>query len=66
MIAFYGADGRQIKQISDHAHGKRNKHPFGKNGEHAHDYSDNKDGTLERGDPRELTNVEIKENGDLL
>ena len=63
---FYGADGRQVKQISNHDHGNRKKHPFGKNGEHAHDYTYDKNGKLIRGKQRELTGEEVKGNGDIL
>lgn len=63
---FYGADGRQVKQISNHDHGNRKKHPFGKNGEHAHDYTYDENGELIRGKQRELTGEEVKGNGDIL
>ena len=36
---YYGADGKQIKQISNNDHGNPTLHPFGKSGEHAHDYT---------------------------
>lgn len=63
---YYGEDGKQTKQISNNNHGNSKQHPFGKNGEHAHDYSYDENGKLIRGRPRELTAEEIKENGDIL
>ena len=35
---YYDSNGRQYKQISNHNHGNAKNHPFGNNGEHAHDY----------------------------
>ena len=61
---YYGIDGQQLKQISNHNHGNAKKHPYGKNGEHAHDYKW-VDGKLER-PARELNLDERKENGDIL
>jgi len=63
---FYDENGLQKKQISNNDHGNSGKHPFGKNGEHAHDYTWDENGKLHRGNPRELTEEEIKENGDIL
>lgn len=62
---FYGADGKQVKQISNYDHGKPKRHPFGKHGEHAHDYTYDENGKMTRGKARELTIEERKENGDL-
>ena len=63
---YYGSDGRQIKQISNHNHGNLKYHPFGKHGEHAHDYTYDSNGALVRGKPRELTDQERKEIEEIL
>lgn len=63
---YYGADGKQMKQISNHNHGNGKIHPFGKHGEHAHDYYTDKNGNPIHGDARELTDKERKENSDIL
>ncbi len=63
---YYDSEGRQIKQITNHNHGNASKHPYGKNGEHTHDYIYNDDGTLNSRPVRGLTNQERKENGDIL
>lgn len=60
---YYGADGRQIKQISNHDHGKPKQHPYG---EHAHDYSYDENGNLIRGRERPLNEAEREENADFL
>lgn len=62
---YYDNDGKQIKQISNHNHGNPKKHPYGENGEHAHDYVW-EDGKLVGRPVRELSDVERKENGDIL
>lgn len=62
---YYGEDGIQIKQISNNNHGNAKMHPYGKNGEHAHDYSYDADGKVFRS-TRELTEIERRENSDIL
>lgn len=62
---YYDSTGRQIKQISNHNHGNAKRHPFGKDGEHAHDYIW-KDGKLIGRPVRELNDDERKENSDIL
>ena len=62
---YYDSEGKQSKQISNNDHGKPKQHPFGKNGEHAHDYIW-EDGKLIGRPVRELTEAERKENGDVL
>lgn len=63
---YYDSSGRQIKQISNHNHGQPKHHPYGKYGEHVHDYIYDISGKL-RGRPvRELTQNERRENGDIL
>lgn len=63
---YYGSDGKQTKQISNHDHGHPKQHPYGKHGEHAHDYVFDKNGVLRRSNGRELTDQERKENSDIL
>lgn len=63
---YYDSSGRQIKQISNHDHGQRKQHPYGNNGEHAHDYIYDDSGKLCSRPTRELTQDERKENGDFL
>lgn len=62
---YYGADGKQTKQISNNNHGTPKSHPWGINGEHAHDYIWENDNLIDR-PGRELTNGERKENSDIL
>lgn len=62
---YYDNEGKQIKQISNHNHGNAKHHPFGKNGEHAHDYIWEY-GKLTGRPVRELTEEERKENSDIL
>ena len=62
---YYDNEGKQIKQISNHNHGNAGRHPFGKNGEHAHDYVWEK-GKLVGRPVRELSESERKENRDIL
>lgn len=63
---YYGEDGKQTKQIANNNHGNSKQHPFGKNGEHAHDYIYDKNGKLFNRTTRELTAEERKENSDIL
>jgi len=62
---FYGADGRQERQVSNHDHGNTVESKLGKHGEHAHDYHWD-GGTLISRPSRELTEAERKENDDIL
>ena len=63
---YYDENGKQTKQISNHDHGNPKNHPFGKNGEHAHDYSYDENGDVTRSEARNLTDEERMENGDIL
>lgn len=63
---FYGNDGRQTLQISNNGHGHKKEEAFGNHGEHAHDYFWDKDGKATRGEARELTDQERKDNNDFL
>lgn len=62
---YYGADGRQVKQVCNNNHGNARNHPYGQKGEHAHDYVW-KDGKLIDRPVRELTKEEREENADIL
>ena len=63
---YYGLDGRQEKQVCNNNHGNAKAHPFGKHGEHAHDYIYDDDGKLMDRPIRELSEEERKENEDIL
>ncbi len=63
---YYGADGRQTKQISNNGHGHKVEEALGKHGEHAHDYIFDATGRLLGRPSRELTDAERKENSDIL
>lgn len=63
---YYGDDGRQYKQVSNNDHGRPDKHPYGKHGEHVHDYIYDETGKLIGRPMRELTDLEREENGDIL
>lgn len=62
---YYDEYGRQIKQVSNHNHGNAKRHPFGKSGEHAHDYLW-ENGKLVGRPARDLNNQEREENKDIL
>lgn len=63
---YYGPDGKQTKQISNHNHGNPKKHPYGNSGEHAHDYIYDDKGNLIERSIRELNDKERKELEGLL
>lgn len=46
---YYNENGMQTKQIANNNHGKPKQHPFGKSGEHAHDYIYDSEGNLAKG-----------------
>lgn len=62
---YYDGEGKQCKQVSNHNHGNAKNHPYGKNGEHTHDYIW-ENGKLVDRPARELTESERKENSDIL
>ncbi len=64
--SFYDEKGLKVKDIHTTDHGNRKNHPYGKNGEHAHDYTWCKDGNVKHGKPRDLETKERKENDDIL
>lgn len=63
---YYNENGMQTKQIANNNHGKPKRHPFGKSGEHAHDYIYDSEGNLIGRPTRDLTDLEREENGDIL
>ena len=63
---YYDESGRQFKQVSNNDHNQPKKHPFGENGEHAHDYVYDDKGNLIDRPMRELNDEERKENEDIL
>lgn len=63
---YYDENGNQIKQVANNNHGKPKQHPYGKHGEHAHDYIYDSDGSLIGRPARELNDEERKENADIL
>lgn len=62
---FFDQNGWQIRQVSNGPHGNRKRHPYGKNGEHAHDILW-RDGKIIGRPARELTDDERKESADIL
>lgn len=63
---YYDSNGDQVKQISNNDHGHKKESQFGKHGEHKHDYIKNEIGIPVHGEPKELDDVERKENQDIL
>lgn len=61
----YDEHGRQVKQISNGPHSNPKLHPYGVNGEHAHDITWDENGKANR-PARELTEQERREHGDIL
>lgn len=63
---FYGDDGLKEKDIHTTDHGNPKRHPYGKHGEHAHDYTWADDGRLKEKTTRNLNDDEKGRNGDIL
>lgn len=63
---FYGSNSMKLRDIHTTNHGNPKTHSYGSNGEHAHDYEWNADGKLKNKTTRELTDLERKENDDIL
>ena len=61
---FYDESGQPYFEINTTNHGNAKNHPYGKNGEHAHDIKW-AEGKAQRG-TRELSMQERKDNGDIL
>ena len=64
--SFYGETGTKDKDIHITNHGNPKRHPYGNNGEHAHDYEWDEEGNLKNKTTRELTEDERKDNSDIL
>ena len=64
--AFYDSSGWKNKEINTNDHGNAKEHPYGKHGEHVHEYEWNDDGSLKRRTTRDLNDQERKENGDII
>ena len=62
---FYDNEGRMYKQIHSGNHANPKQHPYGENGEHAHDY-EWENGKIVNRTTRDLTKKEGKENSDIL
>lgn len=62
---FYNGKGEKAKDITNHNHKMPKTHPYGTNGEHAHDYTW-ENGELIGRTTRELTETERKENRNIL
>lgn len=63
---FYDSNSMKSKDIHTNNHGNPKTHNYGSNGEHAHDYEWDTDGKLKNKTTRELTDLERKENSDIL
>lgn len=62
---FYDSEGKMYRQTHSSGHMNPKQHPYGENGEHAHDY-EWKDGKIVNRTTRELTEQERKESADIL
>lgn len=62
----YGNQGLKEKDIHTTNHRNPKQHPYGRNGEHAHDYDWDADGNLHNKTTREITESERKENSDII
>lgn len=63
---YYDSNGCQIKQISNNDHGHKKERGLGKHGEHKHIYIKNEKGIPMHGEAVELSELERKENADIL
>jgi len=63
---FYDGQGRLTVQVHSRDHGSPKLHPYGKRGEHGHDFIRDENGKIIGRTTRELTDEERKENGDIL
>lgn len=61
---FYSDVGVRLKDITNHGHGNLKNHPYGTNGEHAHDWIYDQEKIVKT--TRAITDKERKENGDML
>lgn len=63
---FYDGSGLMEHQVHTGPHGNAKRHPYGKSGEHRHEYTWNEDGSPKSRKTEELTETDRKENGDIL
>ena len=63
---YYDEKGKQFKQISNNNHGNAKMHPYGKNGEHAHDYYIDPIAKSVKRTTRELTPIERIQHADII
>lgn len=63
---FYDSQGRMATQVHSSHHGSPRVHPYGKHGEHGHDFLHDENGKIIDRTTRELTDAERKENSDIL
>ncbi|MCB5878421.1 phage minor capsid protein [Blautia producta] len=63
---FYDGAGLMEHQIHTGPHGNAKRHPYGKVGEHRHEYIWNEDGSPKSRKTTELTETDRKENNDIL
>lgn len=63
---FYDSQGRMSVQVHSGDHGRPKYHKRGIHGEHAHEFVYGSDGNITDRIERELTDIERKENGDIL
>lgn len=64
--SFYNENGFKIKEINTNNHYNPKTHPYGKYGEHVHDIMWDKEGKFIERTTRDLTDIERKENSDIL
>lgn len=62
---FYDSEGKMCRQVHSGNHKNAKMHPYGENGEHAHDYRW-EDGKIIERTTRELIDRERRESGDIL
>lgn len=63
---YFDREGRIIKQVHGGNHGRPKLHPYGKNGEHTHEFVYGEDGEIKERLVREINEIERKECADIL
>ena len=64
--SFYDDNGFKVKDLHTDDHGYPKQHPFGKHGEHAHDYEWDENGRLKNKTTREINREEKERSSDIL
>lgn len=64
--SFYDDKGFKVKDLHTDDHGYPKQHPFGKHGEHAHDYEWDENGRLKNKTTREINREEKERSSDIL